>query len=160
MWYLTEELVVMALCDAGTGVEEKHAIVQALLEANRPQAFEPEAPVHKAELLDRGVSEPRLADFVGSRSWILFNTLGVDARFLEQNPSTWPTSAPFNRLSHILHNIICVNDAAECAVKDVVDYVDHSRDADRCNNAVLVVSSHRELVDFHNLTKDECAKLT
>lgn len=57
-------------------------------------------------------------------------------------------------------SVSCVNDCAERAVKDVVDYVQYTEDPNRNNDVVLVVNSHRELVDFHHLTKEECSKLT
>ena len=74
--------------------------------------------------------------------------------------SIWSRNLAYDQLNNILHSMSCVNDVAERAVKDVVDYVNYSRDADRFNDVVLVVNSHQGLVDFQNLTKEECANLT
>ena len=52
-----------------------------------------------------------------------------------------------------------MNDAAERAVKDVSDFANHSQDPERRDEAVQVVNSHRELIDFHNLTKEELARI-
>ena len=46
-----------------------------------------------------------------------------------------------------------VNDAAERAVRDVCDFTNHSQDPAKCDDVVQVVNSHRELIDFRNITK-------
>ena len=46
MWYLSEELVPLSLCDEGLENEEKKHIVEAMLTAGRPQA-----PQMKSHLL-------------------------------------------------------------------------------------------------------------
>jgi len=159
MWYLSEDMVVVALCDPGTTLHEKRAIVQALLAADRPQYFEPQIPAHRPELLT--IPDPSLAHFVGPRSWLLFESLQVDAdSFLSVDPSAWEGIPAYERLSTILHKTKPVNDVAERAVRDVVDYVSYSRDIQRNEDVILVVNSHRELVDFAHLTKEECAKLS
>ena len=151
----------MALCDAETTHEAKRQIVQALLSQDRPQQFEPAPPEHKTQLLNgQDVCTPQLHHFVGPRSWMLFDIFDVDVHFLAQDPETWPGHDSYGRFHNILHKIVCVNDCAERAVKDTVDYINYSHNPDRCNDIVLVVNSHRELIDFRNLTKEECAKLT
>ena len=39
MWYLSEESVILALCDKGTGNEEKEEIIKAMINTDRPQHF-------------------------------------------------------------------------------------------------------------------------
>jgi hypothetical protein len=161
MWYLSQELVVMALCDPGTTVEDKEAIAEALVSSDRPQHFDPEPTVHQTEMLiGKAADEPHLAHFVGPRSWILFDILDVDVQFLSQHPTMWPGNPSYLSFARIIQSIECVNDAAERAVKDVVDYINYSDDVERNDDVILVVNSHHELVDFRNLTKEECAKLT
>ena len=158
---LSEELVVMALCDDGTPAEEKQAMVQALLAADRPQHFAPEIPAHRPELLNgRQEEDTSLADFIGPRSWLLFDVLQLDASFLALDPTSWHTNEDYRRFHNILASITCVNDVAERAVRDVVDYINYSHDDERNGDVILVVNSHRELVDFAHLSKEECANLT
>lgn len=159
LWYLTQELIPLSLCDDGVPLNEKRAIVQALITADRPQDFQPQAPVHHVDLLH--VEEPCLHDFVGPRSWMLFQCLRMeDVRFLSIDPSLWENEADYQLLSETIHSITAVNDVAERAVRDVTQYIDYSQDAERNNDVILVVNSHRELIDFSHLTKDECTKLT
>ena len=66
MFYLTEELVVLALCDTITPNDEKERLVKALIEADRPQQFAPMKPKFKVELLlNQQFDTPCLHHFVG-----------------------------------------------------------------------------------------------
>ncbi len=56
-------------------------------------------------------------------------------------------------------NLNIVNGAAERAVKDVSDFADYSQNAARRDDVIKVVNSHRELVDFRHMTKDEIANI-
>ena len=99
----------MALCDPSVTLDEKRAIVQALLTSDRPQHFQPQAPVHHTELLQ--VEEPALHDFVGPRSWLIFDCLEMeDVRFLATDPSMWLNEPGYQKFSHTLHSIKAVND--------------------------------------------------
>ena len=53
----------MALWDAGTPLQDKRDIVEALLSADRPQVFQPKAPAHQTDVLQD--EQPTLKDFVG-----------------------------------------------------------------------------------------------
>ena len=70
MFYLTEEMVMLALCDNGTEESEKKDLIEALLKQDRPQHFSPQKPEFRVDLLlNKNHDEPKLTDFVGSRSW-------------------------------------------------------------------------------------------
>ena len=61
MFYLTEELVVLSLCDQN--ISEKEELVRALVQADRPQTFAPKKPDFKVHLLlNKPHDEPRLSD--------------------------------------------------------------------------------------------------
>ena len=66
MWYLSEELVVLCLCDEDTVQSSKEEIVQELLKYNRPDKFEPQKPQFKEKALNK---DAKLSDFVGER-WV------------------------------------------------------------------------------------------
>ena len=69
MWYLSEEMIPLALCDDKTSDEEKADIAIGMLSARRPQQFAPGKPVVKTNLLDsQPVEEIRLHDFVLEQS--------------------------------------------------------------------------------------------
>ena len=49
--------------------------------------------------------------------------------------------------------------ATEQAVKDVSDFAHYCQKPSPYDNVVGVVNSHRELIDIHNLTKEEIANI-
>ena len=63
------------------------------------------------------------------------------------------------RFCEFVKNMNVVNDAAGRAVKDVTDFTDYCQDPDRRDDVVKVVNSHRELIDFRHLTKNEIAQI-
>ena len=68
MFYLTEKLFMLALCE-------------------RPQHFVPQKPLFKVDrLLNKQHDEPRLSDFVGPRSWLVFDLFDVDVMWVQFSP--------------------------------------------------------------------------
>jgi hypothetical protein len=64
-------------------------------------------------------------------------------------------SPAFVRFKNLVDSLEVVNDCAERAIKDVTEFVNYSRDADRCDRVPMVVNHHRQLLDFSHLTKQQ-----
>ena len=59
-----------------------HSSDQSLLKVSR-QTRAPQVPEHKVDLLtNKEADEPRLADYVEPRSWMVFELLNIDVNFL------------------------------------------------------------------------------
>ena len=87
---LTAELVIFALVDDGTSILEKKEIVKALLDCDRLQTFLPMKPDFKVDvLLGKSHDVPCLKDFVGARSWLIFDLLNVNVQWMEKSPDEW-----------------------------------------------------------------------
>ena len=155
MFYLTEELVMLALCDKHTSNEEKKELIDALLKQERPQHFVPQKPLFKVYLLLNKHDESRLSDFVGSRSWLVFDLFDVDVMWMQFSSGEWSDNLEFLRFEKLLHGIICVNDVAERNVKNICDYAEYSKDSERRDRAVIVANYRREFVDFSKMFKAE-----
>ena len=154
MWYLSEELIPLALCDDGTTDKEKENIVQAMLTAGRPQTFQPKKPDMKSNLLQgRAPGLPSLSEFVGPRSWIIFTMLDVNVAWMEHPPSQWEECNEFLRFQHLIKSLKVVNDCAERAVKDMTEFLNYCQDAERREHVVMVVSHHRQIINYKRLTK-------
>ena len=144
MFYLVEETVPFALCDDGTPFSVKKDIVNQLLSSNRLQSFPPMKPLFQSDIL-RGKhhDQPKLSDFIGDRSWLVFDLLDVDIHWMEYDPQDWALSPAYVRLSKIL-STICVNDVAERNVQNVCKYAEYSQDAKRRGRVVSVVNFHSQ----------------
>ena len=85
IWYLTPELVVLALFGDGTSEWEKEQIVRRLLQFQRPNQFNAGKvgqPNFQPQAAHIGPDRPALSVFVTARSWLLFHLFGVEERDL------------------------------------------------------------------------------
>ena len=119
------------------------------------QHFVPQKPFFKVDLLLNKHDEPRLSDFVGPRSWLVFDLFNVDVIWVQFSPE----SLEFLRFEKLLNGIICINDVAERNVKNICDYDEYSKDPERRDRAVMVANYHRDLVDFSKMSKAELSNM-
>ena len=75
-WYLTQELVPLALCDPALTPNERQQIARALDNEQCPDEFPPHKPDFPIVMLVNGVKPP-LSTFVGPNSWLLFHLLDL-----------------------------------------------------------------------------------
>ena len=69
LWYMSEELVPLSLCDRGTPDPDKQSIVKAMLKAGRPQQFPLQQPIMKTHILENHRRDVvGLHEFAGERS--------------------------------------------------------------------------------------------
>ena len=156
LWYLSEELVPLSLCDRGTPDPEKEAIVRVMLEAGRPQQFPPQKPIMKKHLLDNHRRDVvKLHEFAGERSWLIFELLNINADWMQLPPSSWAGSQSFVRFKNLVDSLEVVNDCAERSVKDVTEFINYGKDHGRRDRVKIVVNHHRQLLDFQNLKKHQ-----
>ena len=78
---------------------------------------------------------------------------------MEYPPENWDEIEDYRRFHKLVNGIVCVNDVAERNVQNVLEYAEYSKDPERRDRVVKVVNSHRELLDFHNFTKEELLKI-
>ena len=91
MFYLVEETVPFALCDDDMTFGEKKDLVEKLLSCDRLQTFLPMKPLFRTEkLCGKHHDEPKLSDFIGPRSWLVFDLLNVNVHWMEYASEKWP----------------------------------------------------------------------
>lgn len=143
IWYLKEQLVVLALFDPILSYDIKNEMATVLQATPRPDAFQPGKPVFPAcrlEVLDT---------LVGPQSWLLFHLLEVNGDWLALPAGQWGGNPGYIQMASIVANIAVVNDAAERGVKHVQDYADDAMDDVNRGHIILVSNSHRvKLPDF------------
>jgi hypothetical protein len=140
-WYLTEELVLLALFSDQVTLEEKNAIVQKL---ERAEAFDKRhGHGFGKPILPRVDISSSLSDFVGSASWHFFNLMEIDISFLTLPIEAWVSSNAYNNAQTRLKSLLVVNDAAERGVKLASDMLDCARMESRYQATLQVTESHR-----------------
>ena len=100
MWYLSKDLVAMALFSNDVCNEEKAAIVAALKKDLRRVNSKTTTTFQMLAL----------SDFVTHRSLNLFHAMKLDQEFLNSNPSTWAENLEFFYSKSKVSAIRVVND--------------------------------------------------
>ena len=152
-WYLAPDTVVFAMFDANTSNAEKEGIARAILQTPRPARI----PLGKPRMPDQIGGNPRLATFVGSASWKIFDLLGVGYAWLQQRAHLWPANNDYNTAKDFVHGLTVVNDGAECCIRSITDFAAATRDSIYREDILLVGNSHREV--FQDLRKAALARI-
>jgi len=116
LWYLSEELVALALFDPAITAEEKKAMVAALeIEVDN----DPEKRIH-VEL--QSIRTKELRDFVTKNTCNFFVILGLHQDFLTEDPATWASNAMYITAEEIAKSLTVTNDTAERGVALIQEY--------------------------------------
>ena len=157
MWYLTEHTVIFGLFDTDLPDQERQEIAQALVQIPFPRApLQLGKPVMQPNLLI-GVGNPRLASFVGRRSWKLWELLEIDRDWLQLPVGQWDDRDSYMIAKDYVTGLTVVNDGAERCIKSISDYATATRDSVYREDILVIGNSHREV--FQDLRKAALAEL-
>ena len=124
MWYITPQLLPLALTDMELDDLSKEAIARALYSKERIviSTGKPTFPI-----LAYGPSAARLdmGSLVSSESWLVFDLLEMTGKqdWLTSPAATWDQSADFLILKEFSLHLVVVNDLAEQGIHLATDYV-------------------------------------
>lgn len=146
-WYLTEEMVPLALWSSKVPPQERKAIANAML-ASKPNstnaAFKLQGrygmDFRKPKFPKHLTANTTLSYLVGADSWFLFY---LDSKFLLEDVSEWSNSASYTTSLTKLQAINVVNDCAERGVKLTTDFIDSAKREDHFQNVLQVVEQDR-----------------
>lgn len=149
LWYLTEEMIPLALFSGIVPNTEKQAIAVKLL-AVKP-AEEVITPSNrfgawfgKPTFPDNITQSTSLADLVGPNSWFMMRILQIDHQFLEERVENWAMCATYQTSKSNISAINVVNDAAERAVKLGSDFLSTAKSESHYQNVLQVVEQDRK----------------
>ena len=146
-WYLSQQLVVMALVDDDVEKDEKKNILQKLLQFPVPEEFmkgKPKMPVITLSTT--------LSNLVGDQSWILFCLAKVthdQVKLAAQGDLT-----VLDNFKFFVKNMVVTNDCAERNIKLIQDFIMSYRNEDMKQNVLLVTKNHRKMLN-KNLTQTQ-----
>lgn len=150
LWYLTGELIPLALFSSNTPAHECRLLADQLLQKR------PDTPRQLPEnRFGTGFGKPRfptevnlgskLADFVTEDSWFFFHVLKLEAGFLSLDVSEWPESEFYKNALINVGAINVVNDSAERGVKLSSDFLAAARGEEHYQNVLQVVEENRKM---------------
>ena len=127
LWYLTPELVVLALASESLAATELKSLADTLIHTNRPKYFAPVKPTFPGpgftqndEIWGDNGNIPSLARLVNERSWLMFHLLEMgedDTEWLREEVNLWERFDGYRRFRKFVVGLTVVNDPAERGVK-------------------------------------------
>jgi len=152
LWYLTEEMVPLALWSNKVPAEARRALANGLL------AIKPDDNLSTPQnRFGTGFGKPRfpetitlsttLADLVGklgTDSWFTFHILQLDPQFMVEDVADWSNSASYQSSLRNLQAINVVNDCAERGVKLSSDFLSTAKKEEHYQNVLQVVEQDRK----------------
>ena len=148
LWYLTGEMLPLALFSTKVPAEERRALADAILD-HKPDDLPMQAPQQR---FGTGFGKPkfpvlspttRLADLANPDCWFGMHQLNIDPAFLSLNVEDWATSASFQAGVVNVRAINVVNDCAERGVKLTSDFVAAAKGEQHLQNVLQAVEHDR-----------------
>ena len=157
LWYLSEELIGLALFDQRLPVASKKLMIAAM------DDIAPEHPPKRPRVETNAfLGDKGLEQFCTKNSKKLFDMLRIPREFLTQDPSTWLEDNAYLQALKVVGGLAVCNDRAERGVALIQDYnkklttgeeqlqfllqvvVDHRRRFPDCNKATFL-AGHSKL---------------
>ncbi len=118
LWYLSPEIVPLALFSSLLSSEDKQDLQKAIITAQDENSSEPRQRKFIGEL-----KAAKLTDLVGPDSMKTFIDLGFDSEFLAtSNPAYWQTNGEYAAMKEKVASLKGINDTAERAIAMMTRY--------------------------------------
>ena len=152
-WYLSDELVGLALFSDNVSVEEKAKIVAGLSKEPGDRNVRGNAT--------RISSQASLGDFASRRTMELFSRLQIPDTFLAQQPQDWCHNEAYQRGRKRIKALRVVNDTAERGVKLFEEYNQIiTRDEEEKQLLLQVVEANRKAIPTETTKKAAVAAVS
>ena len=153
LWYLTEELVPVALFCDSVKTLTKEKMVKKLKSFDKKicskrfgsgfgKPIFPKIPEDSVNNFD-------LAKFIGEDSWSIFELMKLDCEFLDRPVEVWSSDDNYLQIRKIVCCFSVVNDAAERGVKLAYDFLEGAKTEENLQKILQVVENDR------NITPDQ-----
>ncbi len=87
----------------------------------------------------------------------MFNLTAVGNQWLHKPVAQWATDAQYIIIDNMIHNLEVVNDGAERAIKDVMEYAQITHNGNLQDDYIVIENCHRDI--FHSLKRDALRNL-
>src|SRR6218665_717760 len=140
LWYLSDELVVLALFDSEVTVETKRLMVTAMEHESAEESLRCPRP----QMNVRKFGRRGLESFFSPKSMLFFKKLELSTEFLAVDPSTWESRSDYQNSVEKVRALKVVNDFAERGVALVQSYNRLlTKNEDELQFILQVVEEHR-----------------
>ena len=124
LWYLTPQLITLALTDTGLEDSIREGMARELHSQERGQ-LKTGKPVFPVFSHGATVARGDMAVLVGPESWLVLDLLELrgDQDWMLASASTWPLSKDYTKLQEFTRNLTVVNDLAERGIHLATDFI-------------------------------------
>ena len=128
LWYITPQLLPLALTDRELEDSSKEAIARTLHSTERT-ALSTGKPTFPVLPFGPAAARLNMASLVSSESWLVLDLLQMTGKqdWLTSPASTWHKSTDFLTLKEFALNLVVVNDLAERGIHLATDYINRVR---------------------------------
>ena len=142
LWYLSEDLVCLALFDDHLPDTLKKKLVARLSKPAKASDVRRLGPMSLPEFLT-----VELPDFATIRSMNLFEALSLPQDFLSVSPELWESSGKYQQAKQIVREVRVVNDCSERAVKLATEFnLALTKDEEQRQLLFQVIEFHQRLL--------------
>ena len=122
LWYLTPQTIIFALVDESLSTDQRSSLAVDLSNIPRSKTLplgKPTFPDLSSHYKKRWISGklPDLSTFLGPKSWLVFNKLGLDEEdmlWLQFDPMVWELQDGYTRFRGYVKGLTITNDPAGC----------------------------------------------
>ena len=138
LWYLSEELVGLALFDTTVPLTTKRLMIKRM--------NDPQTTLSCPKRIDLQYDPLPTLDMLTTRhSFGLFCALNINTSFMCKDPSTWESDSDYNDAIGKIKNIKVVNDDAERGISLIKEYnAKHTKDEEQFQYLLKIVEQHRK----------------
>ena len=109
-YYLSEENVILSLCDRNVSYNDKEEIS---IRACQMKKDDIKSTVTLKPLFPNMKKISKLSDCAGEKSLLFFDLFNIETDFLLENPESWNTNKNFKIFESCVQSLLCVNDPSE-----------------------------------------------
>lgn len=150
LWYLSEELVGLALFDDRVSLHAKRQTVTAIKTRESNASNSKKFIVKDVSLL----LSKNIEDFASKQSLFLFEQYQLPYQFMDKDPELWAFDQDYLHCKFVLSDLKVVNDLAERGVALIQDYNNClTRNEEQKQYLLQVVEEHRK--KFPYVTKNK-----
>lgn len=148
LWYLTPEMIPMALFSDLVSNSEKKEMAKRLL------VLKPQTPITcplgrygtsygKPNFPSDITETTSLSELITQDSWFFFQIFEINSEFLHENAAVWSDMGSYQQSLENIDALNVVNDSAERAVKLTTDFLPFARSENTFQHILQVVESNR-----------------
>lgn len=157
LWYMSEELIGLALFDDAVSCDVKERMARAMMERPSLGCYAKRLTLKEKDCKSLGSKD--LSDFASQKSITLFTQFQLSHEFFDFHSEEWPKQESYVAALKVFKDLKVVNDVAERGVALMEEFNRRfTKSEDQMQYSLQVVQDHR--MKFPNCSKTKLSSVT